>query len=198
MPRSNEKTIGTRVVKDFASARPARPTAKKRFAASLFAVVAALAVSGAAQGDPNKPASSQDGKYLDADGNPTYNIAADGKVDWSTYSGFLRYHSECHVCHGPDGMGSSYAPALVDSLKNMDYATFLTTVAQGRKNLAGGQEKVMPELGTNKNVMCYIDDIYVYLKARADGALGRARPSEHEPKPKSWTVAQDSCMGAPN
>ena len=41
----------------------------------------------------------------------------DGVVDWYTYSGFRRYHSECHVCHGPDGMGSSFAPALLDSLK---------------------------------------------------------------------------------
>ena len=93
-------------------------------------------------------------------------------------------------------MGSSYAPALVDSLKTIDYPTFLATVAQGKKNLAGGQEKVMPTLGTNKNVMCYIDDIYVYLKARSDDAIGRNRPPSHEPKSKSWDAAQDSCMGA--
>src|SRR5271167_3776118 len=116
---------------------------------------------------------SEDGKYSDKEGNPTYKIAADGTVDWYTYSGFLRYHSECHVCHGPDGMGSTYAPALADSLKTMNYATFMATVAQGKTDLAAGQEKVMPSLGLNKNVMCYIDDIYVYLKARADDALPR-------------------------
>lgn len=196
MLRPNEKTIGTRVVKEFASAKPARQTATKRLATSFFAIFAALAVTGAAHCDPKKPASEQDGKYFDADGNPTYNVGPDGKVDWSTYSGFLRYHSECHVCHGPDGMGSSYAPALVDSLKTIDYPTFLATVAQGKKDLAGGQEKVMPTLGTNKNVMCYIDDIYVYLKARSDDAIGRGRPPSHEPKSKSWDAAQDACMGA--
>ncbi len=44
---------------------------------------------------------SEDGKYLDKDGNPTYKVIADGTVDWYTYSGYRRYHSECHVCHGP-------------------------------------------------------------------------------------------------
>lgn len=53
----------------------------------------------------------------------------------------------------------------------------------------------MPSLGTDNNVMCFIDDIYVYLKARADDALPRGRPADHEPKPKSWTDAEDACMG---
>jgi methanol metabolism-related c-type cytochrome len=182
-------------VDDFVSAENACRKKNKRLTISLFAA-AAFVFASAAHADPKQPASSQDGKYFDADGNPTYNVSADGKVDWETYSGFRRYHSECHVCHGPDGMGSTYAPALVDSLKTMDYGTFVSTVAQGKKDLAGGQEKVMPTLGTNKNVMCYIDDIYVYLKARSDGALGRARPAAHEEKPESWTQAQNSCMGA--
>jgi methanol metabolism-related c-type cytochrome len=183
-------------VKEFASASTARTGKKKQLAAALLAACAAFAFVGSAHCDPKKPASSEDGKYLDADGNPTYNIGPDGKVDWYTYSGFLRYSAECLRCHGPDGMGSSYAPALIDSLKTIDYPTFLATVAQGRRNLSNGQEKVMPMLGEDKNVMCYIDDIYVYLKARSDGALGRNRPADHDPKPKSWATAQDSCMGA--
>ena len=56
----------------------------------------------------------EDGKYFDADGNPTFKIQEDGTVDWYTFSGYRRYHSDCHVCHGPDGVGSSYAPALVN------------------------------------------------------------------------------------
>ena len=64
-----------------------------------------------APGDPTA-VRSEDGKYIDRDGNPTFKIGADGTVDWYTYSGYRRYHSECHVCHGPDGEGSSYAPAL--------------------------------------------------------------------------------------
>ncbi len=41
----------------------------------------------------------------------------DGKVDKGTYNGYRRYHASCHTCHGPDGLGSSYAPNLVNSLK---------------------------------------------------------------------------------
>jgi methanol metabolism-related c-type cytochrome len=142
-----------------------------------------------------KPASDKDGKYFNADGDPTYKIDPDGTVDWYTFSGFRRYNAECLRCHGPDGAGSSYAPALLDSLKTMSYTDFLATVAQGKKDLGAGQEKVMPSLGVDKNVMCYIDDIYVYLKARSDNALPRNRPEKHAAIPASWKDAENSCMG---
>ena len=74
---------------------------------------------------------SEDGKYLDKEGNPTFKVGADGTVDWYTYSGYRRYHSECHTCHGPDGMGSTYGSALKDSLKTMSYGDFLSIVANG-------------------------------------------------------------------
>jgi hypothetical protein len=34
----------------------------------------------------------------------------------------------------------------------------------------------MPAFGHVEDVATYIDDLYAYLKARADGALGRGRP----------------------
>ncbi len=160
----------------------------------MFALLSSgLVASAGAQ--TASPVNNQDGKYLDEEGAPTYHVEADGKVDWYTFSGYRRYHSECHVCHGPDGAGSTYAPALADSLKHMDYAQFAATVAQGRKDLTNGNDKVMPTLGENKNVMCYLDDIFVYLKARADGALPRIRPENHEPKPQSAKDAEKACMG---
>jgi len=138
---------------------------------------------------------SEDGKYLDKEGNPTFKVAADGTVDWYTYSGYRRYHSECHVCHGPDGMGSTYAPALQESLKTMSYADFLGVVASGRKNVSSSQENVMPAFGDNPNVACYMDDLYIYLRARASDATGRVRPAKHEDKPPAAQQAEDSCMG---
>jgi methanol metabolism-related c-type cytochrome len=138
---------------------------------------------------------SEDGKYYDKQGNPTFKIAADGTVDWYTYSGYRRYHSECHVCHGPDGEGSSYAPALKDSVKGISYGDFLGIVASGRKNVSTAQENVMPAFGDNPNVVCYIDDIYVYLRARGADALPRVRPAKHEDKPPAAQAAEDSCMG---
>lgn len=168
---------------------------KISLASLALATVFVSALAGPVRADAAKPASEKDGKYYDANGDPTFRMDADGKVDWFTYSGFLRYHSECHVCHGPDGMGSTYAPALVDSLKTMDYATFLSTVAQGKRDLEAGQEKVMPTFGLNKNVMCYVDDIFIYLKARAIADLPRARPQSHDPKPQSARDADTACMG---
>ena len=138
---------------------------------------------------------SEDGKYLDKAGNPTFKVAADGTVDWYTYSGFRRYHSECHVCHGPDGMGSTYAPALTQSLKTMSYGDFLSIVASGRQNVSSSQDNVMPAFGDNPNVACYMDDLYIYLRARANDAVGRARPAKHEDKSAAYTEAENSCMG---
>jgi methanol metabolism-related c-type cytochrome len=140
----------------------------------------------------SKAVKSEDGKYLDKEGSPTFNVGADGTVDWYTYSGFRRYHSECHVCHGPDGMGSTYAPALKDSLKTMSYGDFVGVVASGRKN----GNSVMPALGDNPNVACYMDDLYVYLRARAHDAVARVRPAKKEDKPDAYTEAEKSCMGA--
>ena len=162
----------------------------------IWFVVAAIALAASGRGvfaegavDP-AAVKSEDGKYFDKEGNPTFKVT-DGTVDWYTYSGYRRYHSECHVCHGPDGMGSTYAPALTDSLKTMSYGDFLGVVASGRKN----GNSVMPALGDNPNVACYMDDLYVYLRARANDALGRVRPAKKEDKPEAYTQAENSCMG---
>ncbi len=145
-------------------------------------------------GDPAAVA-SDDGKWTDKDGNPTFKIAADGTVDWYTYSGFTRYSSECLRCHGPDGMGSTYAPALINSMKRLSYSDFYAIVAGGKKDVSSSQDLVMPANGENRNVMCYIDAIYTYLRARADDAVPRGRPEKHAPKPESFTKAENECMG---
>lgn len=168
-----------------------------KISAALLALALASATAFAAGPTPegSKAARSEDGKYFDANEVPTYNIGADGTVDWYTYSGFRQYHSECHVCHGPDGLGSTYAPPLMESLKTLSYEQFLETVASGKQDTAGGINKVMPALGTNKNVMCYIDDLYVYLRARADGALDqRGRPAKKEPKNDVTRANVEACL----
>lgn len=165
-------------------------------AASVLAVLLFLTCVARADGSGDPAAvKSEDGKYFDKQGNPTYKIQPDGTVDWYTYSGFIRYNSECLRCHGPDGAGSSYAPALVDSLKTMSYSDFLGVVAGGKKAVNTAQDLVMPSFGTDKNVMCVIDDIYVYLRARANGAINRGRPEKHEEKPDAAAKWQASCFG---
>ena len=71
----------------------------------------------------------KDGRYRDKDGNPAPVVTKDYKVDWGTWNGFRRYHDACHVCHGPNALGSTFAPSLAESLQTMDYATFMQTVA---------------------------------------------------------------------
>ena len=92
-------------------------------------------------------------------------------------------------------MGSTYAPALKDSLKTMSYGDFLGVVASGRKNVCTSQENVMPAFGDNPNVACYMDDLYVYLRARANDAVGRVRPAKHEDKPEAYTKAENCLHG---
>lgn len=168
----------------------------KVLVASTLLLAFACAAPAVADGSGDPAAvKNEDGKYYDKAGNPTFSVKPDGTVDWYTYSGYRRYHSECHVCHGPDGEGSTYAPALKDSLKTMGYADFLAVVASGRKNVSTAQENVMPAFGDNPNVACYMDDIYVYLRARANGALGRVRPAKREDKPEAAKQAEESCIG---
>jgi methanol metabolism-related c-type cytochrome len=157
-------------------------------------VVGAGLAFGDGSGDPTA-VKSEDGKYYDKQGNPTYKVQSDGTVDWSTYSGFRRYHSDCHVCHGPDGEGSTYAPALSNSLKTMSLPDFSNIVVNGRKTVNTAQESVMPAFGTNPNVMCYLDDIFVYLRARANDAVPRGRPQKREDKPESVAKSESSCLG---
>jgi methanol metabolism-related c-type cytochrome len=161
--------------------------------ASGFIAAASAAQSDGA-GDP-APVKSTDGQYFDKAGNPTFNIGKDGKVDWYTYIGYRMYGANCLQCHGPDGLGSSYAPSLVNSFKSLTTDEVFATIIGGKRDVSSSQDLVMPSFGANKNVMCYLNPIYVYLRARSDGAWGRERPSAHEPKPDGWDKTIDDCVG---
>ena len=76
----------------------------------------------------------------------------------------------------------------------MSYSDFMAIVVNGRTNVSTAQENVMPAFGTNRNVMCYLDDIYIYLRARANDAVGRVRPPKRADKPEAFTEAEDACM----
>ena len=110
-----------------------------------------------------------------ADNKLPYKVV-DGKVDLPTFNGYRRYGESCLRCHGPDGAGSSYAPDLTDSLKHLTEEQFSAVVINGRKNVTTSNSNVMPSFGMTEDVVNYLSDIYGYLKARSDGALGRGRP----------------------
>ena len=98
-----------------------------------------------------------------------------GWMDFATYKGWRAYHAECHVCHGPDAMGGSWAPNLMQSMQDgLDYYDWFEVIANGRGEAEGAQSgNVMPAFGMNPNVAPHINDIYRYVKARADGKIRR-------------------------
>ena len=153
-----------------------------------IALVSALSLGGgiAAQAQENTAAAEEE---------KPYHVADDGTVDWPTFSGFRRYNSVCHTCHGPDGVGSTFAPALVDSLKRLSYEQFYEIVVNGKTEVNTAVQKKMPAFGLDPNVMCYLDDIYAYLKARSDGVVPRGRPAKHADKPPEAAEAENACMG---
>jgi len=98
-----------------------------------------------------------------------------GWMDFATYKGWRAYHAECHVCHGPDAMGSTYAPSLMVSLQEgLSYDDFFNVIMNGRGEDEGAQKgNVMPAYGANTNVAPHVEDIFRYVKARADGKIRR-------------------------
>ena len=194
---SDSHRSGVAVADDAPAAAPPMPTKMTEGATSPLP-------------DPAVEKAAQDGKKWEAgrwvlpDGSPTYNVerAADNtdavkKVDWMTYSGWRRYHAECHVCHGPNAEGSSFAPALKDSLKTMDYAKFLQVVASGQIRDVAGTKYIMPALGDNKNVMCYVDDLYVYLRAarRKPSRAAASAPTSAQISPRKQLKPRSLASG---
>ena len=94
------------------------------------------------------------------------------QVDKKTYIGWRTYHAFCHVCHAQDAVGSTFAPSLLDRLNDIDKAQYLNSIAEGYT----GQVGVMPAWKDNPNVNKRYEELYAYLKARADGVLPPGRP----------------------
>ena len=165
-------------------------------AAAGCGLIADATLAGESSGDKQKSAASQEksaaGAAPSSGNEPTYKIGPDGKVSWAVYEGFKRYHGECHICHGPNGLGSTFAPALAETMKTTSYAQFKDIISNGK---ASG-EKAMPAYANNPNVMCYVDSIYVYLKARADGKLaaGDEAVENKEEKSQEAKDAEKQCM----
>lgn len=129
--------------------------------ATTTAVVALVAVAPLAV--------SQEQEELE---EPSYRVV-DGAADVDTVQGYITYTAQCMPCHGPDGLGSSFAPSLLRAAERRTFAEFHETVRDGRSVMPG---QVMPSFGDAPQVMDNVDNIWRYLTARAEGALGRGRP----------------------
>lgn len=98
-----------------------------------------------------------------------------GRIDANTFHGWELYGEHCQRCHAPGAVGVEYpyTPALAESLKTMSEARFKQIVTNGKQC---GEPLVMPSFGETPAVVLRLDDLYAYLKARADGVLGPGRP----------------------
>lgn len=107
-----------------------------------------------------------------------YHVAPRDTVDADTYNGWKQYELNCARCHGEFGVGSSFAPALIVSLKPDNNIptreAFITVVCAGR------QDKGMPSWCALGLEMDKIQKIYSYLKGRSDGKIGLGRPAVRE------------------
>jgi len=94
-------------------------------------------------------------------------------LDSETYNGYKLYRNWCARCHGTVGQGM-VGPNLADSLNVITKEEFIATVTHGKM----GQIGMMPAWESNPKVMEGMDQIYAYLKARADGAIGEVKPKK--------------------
>jgi hypothetical protein len=78
--------------------------------------------------------------------------------------------------------GSTFAPVLVDHPIDLD--GFRAVVLGGRIN----GNSVMKGFAGDPNVVPYVNDIYAYLRARAEHVLGRGCPA-------AWSWGTDAASG---
>ncbi|WP_170064194.1 c-type cytochrome [Halomonas heilongjiangensis] len=100
-------------------------------------------------------------------------VVEDGRVDPNTYEGYIAYTRVCMACHGPDGLGSSFAPSLIRAAERRGWADFAGTIAAGREVQPG---QVMPSFADDPFVLANMENIFSYMRARGEGGLGRGRP----------------------
>jgi mono/diheme cytochrome c family protein len=128
-----------------------------------------------------------------------YRVVGD-KVDAETFVGYNVYHNVCVGCHGVGGDGSELAPNLTESLEYLNPTQFKIKVLhkfavkfskdewidmqqamfeeiRKQENRDHGDLANMPSWQNNPMVSQNIQNIYRYLKARADGVLGPEKPA---------------------
>lgn len=107
-----------------------------------------------------------------------YHPAPRDTLDNDTYQGWKQFELNCSRCHGEYAVGTTFAPALVVSLKAggpiPTKEVFIATVCAGRP------DKGMPSWCTLGLEMGKIEQIYLYVKGRADGKIAAGRPALRE------------------
>jgi mono/diheme cytochrome c family protein len=88
-------------------------------------------------------------------------------TDVPTYVGWRVFGEYCATCHGPDALGSDFAPNLVQRMNRLDRQTFYAALDYGYF----GRASEMEPWGDIPDVARYYEELWVYLSARAAGNL---------------------------
>lgn len=135
----------------------------------------------------------------------------DGRVDRGTHSGWRLFQANCQRCHGVGGVGTSAAPNLLERIPNLTPKAFASKVLTSyrivrmtpddraedreaererlleqvmRRERTSRGEPVMPAWDADEGVSPHVLDLYAYLSARADGAIGPGKPAVISNKPR--------------
>lgn len=94
-----------------------------------------------------------------------YTVKDGTKVDEHTLAGWKTWRAlACDRCHGAEQQGL-VGPPLVVSLHRLTKEEFKKTLTDGRI------EKGMPPFNTSPMVMANVENLYAYLKGRADAQI---------------------------
>lgn len=110
-----------------------------------------------------------------ADSSELYEVHNGNELDADSYEGFKLYRNWCARCHGTYGQGM-VGPNLADSLKIISKDEFFNTIEKGKTGTIGS----MPAWSANPKVMDGRENLYRYLQARSDSAIGEVKPKKHK------------------
>jgi hypothetical protein len=132
-----------------------------------------------------------------------YYLAAGGRVDRATYTGWQIFRENCSRCHGADAAGTESGPDLLQRIGRLSIEEFRIKVLEryfvsmplqealsesGASIREAMQEQIaeqesgeyadvrMPPWRDNPDVRDHIHELYGYLTARADGILAPGVP----------------------
>jgi len=121
-------------------------------------------------------------------------LAREAAPPGSVYAGWRVYQERCARCHGADAGGSTMAPDLRVTLREMGPRRFVGLVLRRYDwNLPAGPSTSeslidqvlqrgeasmqMPAWGSEPDVSAHVMDLYAYLAARSEGTQGAGRPA---------------------
>lgn len=102
-----------------------------------------------------------------------YTVTEGNKLDSQTYRGYQIYRNWCARCHGTFAQGLA-GPNLAKSLGKASKEEFMQVLFKGQKGRSG----MMPSFQDNQQVISGREQLYNYLRARADNAIGPVLPQQ--------------------